>query len=292
MLFGLQAQYRGILIWIGRPAGDKLLCFKQGNLRAVLLQEPEQVLGFEPYGGGIVIGVYTDQAGALQKGLIQPEGHLVFPVIEQAQRCHRAGDQAKHIHQILIRGKGKRPGVVLLPEGFQVDSLVPLDRNEIVITLFVIPNEEVLGVGLRVAKCSLEHGGVPFCWECPEYPCPRYEGFDDGDSFVPHRNRQQDIAQAREVGLDTYLAQLEEKRAILDKLLAYYNGGRRKTFFNTAFYLLPLEDLRSVMASLDSQPELSEQAVKERALAAVELLQEAADRRGISLKLNKKPKKG
>ena len=30
----------------------------------------------------------------------------------------------------------------------------------------------------------------------------------------------------------------------------------------------------------------------ERALAAVELLQEAADRRSISLKLNKKPKKG
>ena len=142
-----------------------------------------------------------------------------------------------------------------------------------------------------IAKCSLEHGGIPFCWECPEYPCPRYEGFDDGDSFVPHRNLQQDIAQAREVGLDTYLAQLEEKRAILDKLLAYYNGGRRKTFFNTAVYLLPLEDLRSVMASLDSQPEQSEQAVKERALAAVELLQEAADRRGISLKLNKKPRK-
>ena len=46
------------------------------------------------------------------------------------------------------------------------------------------------------------------------------------------------------------------------------------------------------MASLDSQPELSEQAVKERALAAVELLQEAADRRSICLKLNKKQKKG
>ena len=53
-----------------------------------------------------------------------------------------------------------------------------------------------------IAKCSLEHGGVQFCWECPEYPCARYAGFDDGDSFVPHRNRQQDIAQARELGLE------------------------------------------------------------------------------------------
>ncbi len=143
-----------------------------------------------------------------------------------------------------------------------------------------------------LAKCSLEHGGVPFCWECPEYPCPRYDGFDDGDSFVPHQNRQQDIAQARGMDLDAYLAHLDAKRAILDDLLAHYNDGRRKTLFNTAVYLLPLEDLRSVIASLNSQPELDEQTVKERALTAVGLLQEAADRRGVSLKLNKKPKKG
>ena len=143
-----------------------------------------------------------------------------------------------------------------------------------------------------IAKCSLEHGGVPFCWECPGYPCSHYVGFDDGDSFVPHRNRQQDIAQAREMGLEAYLAQLEEKRAILDELLAGYNDGRRKTFFNTAVYLLSPEDLQSVMAVQDGRPELEDQPIKVRALATVELLQEAADRRGISLKLNKKPKKG
>ena len=142
------------------------------------------------------------------------------------------------------------------------------------------------------ARCSLEHGGVPFCWECPEYPCPHYEGFDDGDSFVPHRNRQQDIAQVQALGLEAYLVQLEKKRTILDELLAHYNDGRRKTLFNTAVYLLPLEDLQSVMTSLDSRPELGQQEIKEWARVAVELLQEAADRRSISLKLNKKPRKG
>ena len=53
-----------------------------------------------------------------------------------------------------------------------------------------------------LARCSLEHGGIRFCWECPEYPCLRYEGFDEGDSFVPHRNRTQDIARVRELGLE------------------------------------------------------------------------------------------
>lgn len=142
-----------------------------------------------------------------------------------------------------------------------------------------------------IARCSLDHGSVPFCWECPEYPCAHYEGFDDADSFIPHRTRQQDIAQVQALGFEAYLTRLEEKRAVLEELLAHYNDGRRKTFFNTAVCLLPLEDLQSVTAALNSQPELTEQSIKERALAAVQLLQEAADRRGVRLKLNKKPKK-
>ena len=97
---------------------------------------------------------------------------------------------------------------------------------------------------------------------------------------------------ARALGLDAYLAQLEEKRTILEELLAHYNDGRRKTLFHTAVYLLPLEDLRAVITSLSSRPELPGLSTKERALAAVELLQGAAGRRNVSLKLNKKPKKG
>ncbi|WP_130868482.1 DUF3795 domain-containing protein [Intestinimonas massiliensis (ex Afouda et al. 2020)] len=143
-----------------------------------------------------------------------------------------------------------------------------------------------------LAKCSLEHGGLQFCWECPEYPCSRYDDFNDGDSFVPHRNRQQDIAQAGKQGLEAYLAHLEKKRAILEGLLAHYNDGRRKTLFTTAVYLLPLEDLQSVMTALAIRSELKEQPIKERALAAVGLLQEAAEHRGVSLKLNKEPRKG
>lgn len=143
-----------------------------------------------------------------------------------------------------------------------------------------------------IAKCSLEHSGIQFCWECSAYPCSRYEGFDNGDSFVSHRNRRQDIALARELGLEAYLAQLEEKRTILEELLARYNDGRRKTLFHTAVYLLPLAELCAVMAALGNQSESGEQTAKERAIAAAERLQEAADRLGVSLKLRKKPKKG
>ena len=87
-------------------------------------------------------------------------------------------------------------------------------------------------------------------------PCSRYNGFDVYDSFVPHRNREQDVARAQELGLESYLQELEEKCSILDKLLVHWNDGRRKTFFDTAVYLLPLEELRSVMDALEHQPQL------------------------------------
>lgn len=81
-----------------------------------------------------------------------------------------------------------------------------------------------------IARCSLEHGGVAFCWECPEYPCARYDGFDDADSFIPHRGRARDAEAFRALGADAYFARLCEKREILGLLLAEYNDGRRKTF--------------------------------------------------------------
>lgn len=142
-----------------------------------------------------------------------------------------------------------------------------------------------------IARCSIQHGGISFCWECPEYPCPRYDGFDGGDSFVPHRSRRQNIAQALEMGLDAYLTQLEEKHAILEVLLSFYNDGRRKTLFHTAVYLLPLEDLRMILAELSSLSEMAACSMLDRASAAAERLQKAANHRGISLKKGKKGSK-
>ena len=136
-----------------------------------------------------------------------------------------------------------------------------------------------------LARWSMDKGGYNFCSQCPTYPCARYDEFDAADSFVPHSRRAADLDRARELGLDAYIGELRAKRAILDKLLADYNDGRRKTFYCAAVYLLPMEDLQSVVANLEGQPECS---VKERAAAAVKLLQGSADDHGVCLKLKKK----
>lgn len=138
-----------------------------------------------------------------------------------------------------------------------------------------------------LARCSLEHGGLEFCADCAEYPCARYEGFDDADSFVPHSRRRADLERARELGLEAYMSELREKAELLSELLEGYNDGRRKSLFCTAAYLLPLPDLREILQALRALPA---QDAKERAASAAGLLQTAAAARGISLKLVKKPK--
>lgn len=139
------------------------------------------------------------------------------------------------------------------------------------------------------ARCSLRHGGIEYCFQCPAYPCETYDSLDEYDSFITHRNRQRDLAKAQETGIDSYQLELEEKIEILKYLLANYNDGRRKTFFCVAVNLLELDDIKTVMSQLAEKTEPL--PLKERAAYAVRLFQSAAEPRGIVLKLRREARK-
>lgn len=138
-----------------------------------------------------------------------------------------------------------------------------------------------------IARCSRAHGDVPYCFQCGEYPCARYQGFDAYDSFISCRNRGKDTARARAMGVEAYTAELRQRMDALGKLLDGYNDGRRKSFFLTAVYLLDWADVQAVMRQLPA-PDVP---LKERAALAVRLLQTVAEERGVELKLRRKPKK-
>lgn len=142
-----------------------------------------------------------------------------------------------------------------------------------------------------IARCSLQHGGVAYCYQCKEYPCERYAGDDPYDlSFITHRNRRKDMERAQAMGPAAYRAEQEEKGELLQFLLANLDDGRRKGLFCLAVNLLDLQSLRGVVAQLTAQVAI-ERPLKERAAQAADLLQAAAQRQGIVLKLNKKPGK-
>lgn len=49
----------------------------------------------------------------------------------------------------------------------------------------------------KIAKCSLEHDGVEYCFRCREYPCEKYEHIDEFDSFITHSNRKADLKKSK-----------------------------------------------------------------------------------------------
>ena len=53
-----------------------------------------------------------------------------------------------------------------------------------------------------IAPCSVRHGNVDYCFECPEYPCKRYDGIDRHDSLISHRNQKKDLMKAKAMGID------------------------------------------------------------------------------------------
>ena len=140
----------------------------------------------------------------------------------------------------------------------------------------------------KIARCSMEHGGVEYCCQCGKYPCGRYEHIEDYDSFITARRRKNDLAQARQIGIDAYNAEQAEKVKILNILLSGYNDGRKKTLFCVAVNLLELQELRNVIERLESNSEMRTRTLKEKSAFAAGLIQEAAERANIELKLRKK----
>lgn len=142
----------------------------------------------------------------------------------------------------------------------------------------------------RLVTCAQDHGGIEFCYQCSEYPCSKYDGIDDFDSFIAHRNQLSNFKKVKEYGLEVYQSVLHQKIEILNHLLENYNDGRRKTFFCTAVNLLELEDLKKAATDIDMKIAScgSTLSLKEKALIAVQLIQSLADQRNVSLKLRRK----
>lgn len=131
----------------------------------------------------------------------------------------------------------------------------------------------------------MQHGGYEYCTQCPDYPCERYAHVNEYDSFITHRNQKADLEKLQRIGEEAFNREQIEKRQILDRLLADYDDGRKKTLFCLAVNLMDLQTLKNIMKQADN--EFSELPLKERSLALAQLLKGRSD---TELKLRKKAK--
>lgn len=139
-----------------------------------------------------------------------------------------------------------------------------------------------------IARCSLQHDHIEYCFRCPEFPCSHYIGVEEYDSFIAHQRQLRDLQRAQEIGIKAYNQELTRKSAILQTLLAEYNDGRRKTFYFIAVNLLPLYQVEGVMQQVSNDPALNALPIKEKAACVVALFEAVASWDGLVLKLRKK----
>ncbi len=134
-----------------------------------------------------------------------------------------------------------------------------------------------------IARCSLERGGVDYCFQCAGFPCGRHARQEEFDSFITHQNRLADLEKAARLGPEAYGAEQAEKVRLLRALLADYNDGRRKSFFCLAVNLLELEEVRAVLAEVPAGL-----ALEERGPLLCAALRRRAEARGVTLRLRRK----
>lgn len=140
----------------------------------------------------------------------------------------------------------------------------------------------------KIARCSIERGGVEYCSQCGQYPCSKYDGIDQFDSFITHQNRSANLKRIGEIGTEAYQREQMEKAKLLDVLLSGYNDGRRKTLFCLAVNLLEISELERILQEAEGRYKGTEATLKEKASGIAELLHASAKERNIVLKLRKK----
>ena len=143
----------------------------------------------------------------------------------------------------------------------------------------------------KIARCSIEHEKIEYCFQCDSFPCDQYAHIDDFDSFITHQNQMNDIEKAQRIGLPAYNAEQKEKRKILDFFLANYNDGRRKKLFCIAVNLLEVNEIENILQTVKSDKEFQGLSKKEQAFIITKQLQDIAANKGIELKLKLRKKK-
>ncbi|HGS9505418.1 hypothetical protein ACE5L3_17710 [Clostridioides difficile] len=94
-----------------------------------------------------------------------------------------------------------------------------------------------------------------------------------------------DLERAKNIGIEQYNLEQQEKTQILSYLLSNYNDGRRKTFFCVVVNLLELSELQEAMKQIQFNDELTLLSFKAQCLYVVEVFKKIAERRNIKLKL-------
>ncbi len=155
---------------------------------------------------------------------------------------------------------------------------------------------EVMGQTCSFITCCVKKKNLETCGECKDFPCHKFNsewfGKDAYDSFVTHKKAIPNLNFIKNKDFEEFIKQQEKRIILLKEMLANFNDGRSKSFFCLASALLPIQVLENSLDSARKDIEklgISIDDVKGKAIILKDILQSAADKENIKLKLQKPP---
>jgi hypothetical protein len=155
---------------------------------------------------------------------------------------------------------------------------------------------EIMGQSCSFITCCVKDKNLETCGECKDFPCSKFNsewfGKSAYDSFVTHKKALPNLTIIKSEGFAEFIKQQEERIEILKEMLDKFNDGRSKSYFCLASAILPIDLLKK---SLDSAKKIvekfgiSKDDMKGKSKILREILQSAADKENINLKLQKPP---
>ena len=144
-----------------------------------------------------------------------------------------------------------------------------------------------------IARCAVRDHGYETCAECSEFPCSRLSGWDEQDSIVTHARTLDNLRTIRKHGLSGFLEQQQKRMSLLEAMLDEFDEGRSKGYCCLAAALLPVGELDAGLQ--DARREVEEREIsghdrKSRAAVIHMVLDVAAERLGVELKLRRLPR--
>ena len=106
-----------------------------------------------------------------------------------------------------------------------------------------------------VKSCCADKHGLDACGQCAEFPCAKYADREkiECDSFVTHKRIFRNHTSIQAQGIDRFMAEQNERIAVLREMLAKFDDGRSKSFFCLSAALLRVEHLRAAMDEADTK---------------------------------------
>jgi len=152
---------------------------------------------------------------------------------------------------------------------------------------------EMGGQWCKMTRCAVRDRGYETCAECDEFPCYRFAGWDEADSFVSHLKSVDNLRAIRESGMQQFLDVQQARMELLEAMLREFDEGRSKSYCCRAAALLPVKELAEGVEEarrLVGSEDPSDVDRKARAQTLHRTLDSIAERMDISLKLRKQEK--